>query len=293
MFQLLVVLAFLLILLGMLFPAVLRTRLAASRMTSMNNLKQIGLAMHNYNDSIGHFPAGVDDNNFSALALILPFIEQINVYNKIDFGQSVDHADNAEMRKALIKVYLSPVDQVPLDSEKSAPTNYFLVAGTNYELEDNNGTFYRDSKLTFARITDGASNTTWIYESLRGDGKKSAVTVRRQHVQLTKDDLNKLQESAGVKEFENDEKVVGTRGSSWMDGRFLRSSTNVTRRFNDDRPDVDCGGIGGLAGARADENETRIGMVDGSVRTITSKADHEVWKALATRSGGEVIPAID
>src|SRR5258708_4949979 len=110
LFQLLVVLAILLILLGLLLPAVAKTRQAAGRVQSMNNLKQLGLALYNYEAAYSQFPPGVDRNNFSTSAKILPFIEQNAVFAKIDFKKSIDDKDNAAMRAVHIKVFLSPQD---------------------------------------------------------------------------------------------------------------------------------------------------------------------------------------
>src|SRR5690348_16038085 len=103
LFQLLVVLALLAILLGLLLPAVAKVRLAAARMQSANNLKQLALAAHNYHSSYNHFPPGNDDNNFSTAAYLLPYIEQANIFNTIDMKKSIDDKANAAARKAIIK----------------------------------------------------------------------------------------------------------------------------------------------------------------------------------------------
>src|SRR5207253_9056028 len=90
LFQLLLVLAFLALLFALFLPAVAKVREAASRAQSQNNLKQIGLAAHSYYDANGHFPSGNDDNNFSAVAYLLPYVEQQNIYQMIDFKKPMD-----------------------------------------------------------------------------------------------------------------------------------------------------------------------------------------------------------
>ena len=113
LFQLLVVLAVLAILLGLLLPAVAKVREAAARTQSQNNMKQIGIACHNYNDVYGTFPPGVDDKHFSAVARLLPYIEQDNLYKAIDFKKPADDKANEAARQAIIKTYLSPLDPLP------------------------------------------------------------------------------------------------------------------------------------------------------------------------------------
>src|SRR6185437_9166743 len=95
LFQLLIVLAILLILFALLLPAIAKVRGAAARTQSINNLKQLALALHNYNDTYGKLPPGVDDNYFSAASKLLPFIEQQNIFTKIDFKKSIDDKANA------------------------------------------------------------------------------------------------------------------------------------------------------------------------------------------------------
>src|SRR5262245_32485881 len=159
LFQLFVVLAILLILLGLLLPAVQKVREAAARMQSQNNMKQIGLAAHNYLAAYNHFPTGVDDKNFSALMQMLPFIEQDNLYKTIDKTKNAESDDNAAPRGAFIKTFLDPRDTDERPDQKAGPTNYAMVAGSKADLDGNDGIFYRDSKTGIAGITDGTSNT--------------------------------------------------------------------------------------------------------------------------------------
>src|SRR5262249_58048113 len=110
LFQLLLLLALLVILFALLLPAVQKVREAAARVTSSNNLKQLALAAHSYADVNNQFPSGNDDNNFSAATHLLPYIEQNNLYNTIDFKKPMDDKANATARATVIKVFLSPRD---------------------------------------------------------------------------------------------------------------------------------------------------------------------------------------
>ena len=178
LFQLLVVIALIALLIGMLLPALQKTREAAGRMQSQNNLKQIALALHNCHDTYGHFPAGVDDQHFSAFAHLLPFIEQGNLFKKLDFKKDADDRANADVRATIIKTYVSPRDVDNRPDPKAGPTSYFLVAGSKSSLEDNDGILFKDSKLKFTAIFDGTSNTMFCVESLPGDGAKKAEDGR-------------------------------------------------------------------------------------------------------------------
>lgn len=285
LFQLLIVIAILAILLGLLLPAVQKVREAANRAQSQNNLKQLCLAMINYADTYNQLPAGVDDNHFSAASKLLPFIEQQNVFNNINFKKSIDDKANAQWRRLLIKVFLSPQD--PLMQQQQfkpqwGPTNYLF----------NDLVLYLNSKEKFpAAITDGTSNTIGLGETLKGDGQTNAIDVRRQHVLLKKEDLKNTGPDTGVKYFRDNKNIVGDRCSSWMDGRFLQGTFNGKLRPNDERPDVSCGGVSGVSALRSFNRYVQVGMFDGSVRTVVTDISHKTWKAAMTPNGGEALGA--
>jgi type II secretory pathway pseudopilin PulG len=289
--QLLVVLAIFAILLGLLLPAIWKVRQAAERMNSQNNLKQLALACHNYHDANGAFPPGVDDNHFGAAAKLLPYLEQANVYNQIDFKKSID--DNKDIRGALIKVFLNvqdPLAPMPPGAEWG-PTNYLFNAGSKPDLDQNNGVFYLNSKIKIQEITDGTSNTIMTGDTLRGDGGKRAVDVRRQHVLLGKEALAGLKDESGVDDFKNNKNIAANRGWSWMDGRFLQGTFTGTRQINDDKPDVSCAGAGGLSALRSMPGTfVNVSMCDGSVRTLAKEIKLETWRLLCSRNDGVVVP---
>ena len=121
--ELLVVIAIIGVLLGLLLPAVQKVREAAARMSCTNNLKQVGLALHSYHDTNKSFPSGYvsayDSNGndtgpgWGWASLILPYMEQDNLYNAIQFTQNIEAPANSSVRVTPIKSYLCPSDGAP------------------------------------------------------------------------------------------------------------------------------------------------------------------------------------
>jgi type II secretory pathway pseudopilin PulG len=283
LFQLLVVIALLAILLGLMLPAVAKVRQAAARTQSQNNLKQLMLGTINYADTYGGWlPPGVDDNHFSAASRVLPFIEQANLYNTIDFKKSIDDKANADARKAIVKTFLSPDDPVAQVKPEWGATNYLF----------NDQVFSLNSKMRFpASIPDGTSNTIFLGETLKGDGGTKPVTVQRQYVLLDKAALKDIKPDAGVADWKDGKHIAGDRCASWMDGRFLQGTFNGQLQPNDERPDVSCGGAGGVSALRSLHDVIQVGLGDGSVRGVSVKISETTWKAALTPAGGEVLGA--
>src|SRR5438105_6293628 len=147
--ELLVVIAIIAILIGLLLPAVQKVREAANRMSCTNNLKQIGLALHNYHDAHKRFPPGYIDGNTNRAntpdkdvgpgwgwaSFLLPYIEQDNVYRQIDFKVGVGIGSNTAISQQPLKVHQCPSDglqQAFAVYDSSFTTPIATVAHGNY-----------------------------------------------------------------------------------------------------------------------------------------------------------------
>ncbi len=201
--ELLVVIAVIAILVGLLLPAVQRVREAASRMKCQNNLKQLGLALHNYHDSLGVFPPGMvasDSNVADSLAtgftLLLPFIEQGNLRQLYHFEDAWYQPSNYQAVAYNVPLYLCPsnrdrgsIDLGTISDEWGLalpPTvgacDYALCKGSNGALVSDPSRTPGTTRGVFevhlvtevgagvrmAEITDGTSSTFAIGEAAGG-----------------------------------------------------------------------------------------------------------------------------
>ena len=276
LFQLLVVLAILMILFALLLPAVLKARADAERARATNNLHQILLAVHSYHDTYASMPSGVDDNHFSASSKLLPFVEQQNVYNTINFKKDIDDKANAVARKVKIKTFLSDADPIQSVKDEWGATNYLF----------NEKVFSLNSQTKLANITDGLSNTIGVGETLKGDGKTKATDVKRQYVLLKKEDLKGTGPNTGTNYFKDDKNIAGDRCASWMDGRFLQGTFNGRLQPNDERPDVSCGGVSGVSTLRSYNDFVLVALLDGSARPVKNTISKETWQYAIDPSDG-------
>jgi prepilin-type processing-associated H-X9-DG protein/prepilin-type N-terminal cleavage/methylation domain-containing protein len=190
--ELLVVIGIVSMLLGLLLPAVQKVREAAARIHCRNNLKQIGVALHNYHDLNLHLPPGYlatapytdgatdTTPGWGWSAFILPYLEEGTIFRQLDFARPVQDSPDIQ---AMIKVYQCPADRLPTAPfmiadafgnpiALAAPSSYAACVGGD---ESDTfgptglGVFYRNSDTRLTDITDGASQTILVGERAWGN----------------------------------------------------------------------------------------------------------------------------
>jgi prepilin-type N-terminal cleavage/methylation domain-containing protein/prepilin-type processing-associated H-X9-DG protein len=199
--ELLVVIAIIAVLISLLLPAVQSAREAARRAQCVNNLKQMGIALHNYHDALLIFPPGyiaaskfIDAETDTApgwswASMILPQLDQGPLYSSINVYLPIQAAANATATQTILSVFLCPSDQLPSSGTfpvtdglgnpvaTVAPSSYAACAGNDAAdvalgLNNDgsgNGLFFRNSGVRIAAITDGTSQTVAILERAWGD----------------------------------------------------------------------------------------------------------------------------
>ncbi|MBI3467567.1 MAG: DUF1559 domain-containing protein, partial [Planctomycetes bacterium] len=161
---------------ALLLPAVQQARTAARRTQDRNNLKQIGLAMHNYHDVHNEFPPGTADapelkpeQRLSWMASILPFIEQNAVYQTMDFKKAWDD-DSNKGRQTAVEQYHNPQLPQTVDDKGNALSHYAGMAGVGEDaptLPKNDkraGIFGYDRRVGVRDIRDGTANTIAVMD---------------------------------------------------------------------------------------------------------------------------------
>ncbi|MFO0843089.1 MAG: DUF1559 domain-containing protein [Gemmataceae bacterium] len=203
--ELLVVIAIIAILIGLLLPAVQKVREAAARMKCQNNLKQLGLALHNYHGALNKFPPGwkkiagaspAEQPWWGWSTYVLPYIEQGNLYTRMNPDgrtlQQVFTADLAALQTA-VPTFICPSDNSSggslNDNRKFSKVGYgtaVSIAISNYPGNGGNngdtGLFQENLQLTFGDILDGTSNTIAVGERKSRDGAYAAVWAGKSEV---------------------------------------------------------------------------------------------------------------
>ncbi len=151
------------IMVGLLLPAVQAAREASRRMACMNNMKQIGLALHNYHDTYKTFPPAytVDSNGqplHSWRTLILPYLGEQSLYNSIDLAKPWDDPANAQANRLVLRVY-----KCPSMTDQATPATCYQV------IDDPASIFPGSTPVGMRSITDGTSNTLMVVEAAPAD----------------------------------------------------------------------------------------------------------------------------
>jgi prepilin-type N-terminal cleavage/methylation domain-containing protein/prepilin-type processing-associated H-X9-DG protein len=316
--ELLVVIAIIAVLIALLLPAVQAAREAARRSQCVNNLKQLGLAMHNYIDSTNALPLGRTlqagtYRPFSQQARILGFMEQNNAFNSLNFSLSSYDPSNATAAAISINSFLCPSDpaiQIPSGQILAG----FNVGGLNYRANEGtsvamwfgaddttnvnngivatpNGLFYSDQLITLASITDGTSNTAAFSEHVIGDFSNSIATDFSDTFEpgthpLSSDDAYNMCLATNINNLST--QGYSNVGAPWTYGYHSTTSYWHSAPPNSRSCMFPPSRISTTANSRH-PGGVNVGLADGSVRFVKTTVNIQAWRALGTRNLGEII----
>lgn len=309
--ELLVVIAIIGILVGLLLPAVQAAREAARRMQCSNNIRQMALATANYESAFKCLPASrvsrTKDrlgpvSGISVHARLLPYMEQNQVSQLIDFGVDYNHPNNAAALVTPVATFRCPSDPasaVPPD-RIAGINNYYVNSGTVPlwsrstsnplpNVPDNNGVFYRDSFLKLAAILDGVSNTAAFAERIAGDYDQNKATLKSD---TFAPGTNITTADEAYRDcYAMNWKDISKQGFSDIGTPWLRAYHSTSEYYHISEPNGrSCMFPPGRIMTTANSHHgsgISLALVDGSTHYISNSVDLAVWRAVGTREGAE------
>jgi len=316
--ELLVVIAIIAVLIALLLPAVQAAREAARRAQCVNNLKQIGLALHNYLSTNDTFPPVTvlpRDRTFqpwSGLVRLLPHLEQGNLYNSVNWNAEFQFTMNATLAATRVAAYMCPSEIN--DKARVTPTltyypcNYGFNHGTWFVYDPpsdqaSDGAFTPNRAFKPASITDGLSNTVALsevkaYQPNYWDGQNPGTVGAAPPLNAAA--LTPLISG-----------TFDTNGhTEWVEGDVheVGFTTTITPNYpvqmtvNGQQYDVDYTSMrdgesitlptyAAVTARSYHPGTVNTLMLDGSVRNVKNSISSQVWRALGTRAGGETVSA--
>ncbi|OJW08357.1 MAG: hypothetical protein BGO49_13245 [Planctomycetales bacterium 71-10] len=314
--ELLVVIAIIAVLIALLLPAVQAAREAARRAQCSNNLKQVGLALHNYLGVHNAFPPVVvlprdrTTQPWSGLTRLLPHLEQTNLYNAINWGRDYEFTVNATLASTRVAAFMCPSEAQ--DVARITPTlvyypnNYAFNQGTWFIYDPpsdqvGDGAFEPNRAFSPATIGDGLSNTLGMsevkaYQPNYWDGRNpSTVGVAAPAVPADLATfLGGTFDSNGHTEWvEGDVHEVGFTTTFAPNAKVMANVNgqpmDVDYTSMRDGESVTLPTYAAVTARSYHPSGLNALMMDGAVRSIKNTIDVRVWRSLGTRAGGEVV----
>lgn len=336
--ELLVVIAIIGVLIALILPAVQAAREAARRVQCTNNLKQIGIGLHNYGDTVGVLPFGSSGRTYppkgpkpllwgcnvsGPLTMLLSAIEQRPLYDSINFqidncfngypsGWSRAYRDaNDTAFGTRVSLYLCPSDGRIPAPDGWAYSNYQANAGTNWTTTSvTDGPFYTTSRISWAMVLDGLSQTAAVSEHAFGSGgaaSRSADRIRGVWMQPTNNSRN---QGDLERWCESPNPPAGIYLSAWGPDPWACPYWNGGYRHVFTPNHITClsgidptehadgarsGSYGVVLNPPTSNHPAGVNMLflDGSVRFVKESINKATWRALGTCAAGEIVSSED
>lgn len=245
--ELLVVIAIIAILIALLLPAVQQAREAARRSQCKNNLKQIGLALHNYHDTAGSFPIGVNSSTHGRWGIsfwvgLLPYLDQAPLFNQFEFnGPSPGYTNEEPARSVqgpLVRGKVFPFLKCPSsplpdtkDTGGGIQTQISNYAGISGAVNDASGGF-QNSTTSPQYNSDNCCSCPTQGIHARGGILLPIVTLRFRDLTDGSSNVLAVSEQSDFAKNATDQQVQITNNHGWMMGTAGLSATTTQRRFN-------------------------------------------------------------
>ncbi len=239
-------------------------------------------------------------------AQLSPYLEQSNIYNRIDLEVPLYGSDlqvsppHVDVVKLLVPEFLCPGDEARPLTPDFAPTNYAFNAGSGNEggaPHDADGLCFENSRIAPARVTDGLSNTALASESMLG--RPDSEVPNEFDPQLDYKFLLRAPLNEGDCASSRQWNVNDPRGFAWVNGEYRCAMYNHYLPPNTNKPD--CMGVvlfgssaqrfrpyGWRAARSRHAGGVNVLLADGAVRFSADDVDLAVWQAMATRAAGEI-----
>ncbi len=302
--ELLVVIAIIAILIGLLLPAVQKVRDAAARTQCNNNLKQLSLAVFNYESTYHVLPSSTRPGGFTASPRIswtiglLPFIEQDNLSKYYDFSSNWDSPNNLPITSQPVKIFQCPGTPNSNRRDGDPQTNVWdLVAVTDYAASTcvsslaanvnptgypQNGMLVKNQTCKLADVTDGLSNTLMIVESA---GRPQLYQLGRAVGAVP---AQKVNGGGWARPASDLDFLPATPDGSMFPGSCSANCTNGFNYTNYAAPPFGTEGTSAPYSFHTGVVNTAFG--DGSVRSLSGSISIYTFASLVTANGGEVVP---